>query len=150
MSITKTDGRGKHPNSRKNLIPAGPGDVRNPTGKSGPHTRTRIRYWLELMQEYQVIPDKNGNKKRVKMRNPVTGEEQAMSMKDLILYAQLAKATKGDTRAAEFLLDRLDGKPGQPITGPDGESLFGGATAEDVDRKIAEMQAKFEAKKARK
>lgn len=61
----------------------------------------------------------NGRPKKLpeidKLLADVLGEDGKNSEAKAILKALLTKAKKGDTRAAEILLDRAYGKPKQPI-----------------------------------
>lgn len=61
----------------------------------------------------------NGRPKKLpeidKLLADVLGEDGENSEAKAILKALLTKAKKGDTRAAEILLDRAYGKPKQPI-----------------------------------
>lgn len=50
-----------------------------------------------------------------KFLNPFTGEMEEMSMADALHLTQIFKAADGDTRAYEILMDRVEGKPSQPI-----------------------------------
>jgi hypothetical protein len=83
-----------------NLIPFVKGQSGNPAGKpkGATHSSTRLRRLLELIQ---------------KKKNPVTGVEEEFSTLELMDAAQIAKALKGDSKAYEALLDRLEGKPVQ-------------------------------------
>ena len=55
--------------------------------------------------------------------NPLTGETEMVTVWDQILFAQAKKAIKdGDTTAASFLHDRLEGKPVQYV-GADPETV---------------------------
>lgn len=83
-----------------NLIPAVKGEVRNPKGrgKGVPNSKTRLLKLLELV---------------TKVRNPVTGEEEEFSIAEQLDMKMIAKAMKGDTKAYEVVIDRLEGKPKQ-------------------------------------
>jgi hypothetical protein len=83
-----------------NLIPAQKGEVRNPKGrgKGVPNSKTRLLKLLELV---------------TKVRNPVTGEEEEFSIAEQLDMKMIAKALKGDTKAYEIVIDRLEGKPKQ-------------------------------------
>jgi len=86
--------------NEQNLIPAQKGEVRNPNGrpKGVPNSKTRLLRLLELV---------------TKVRNPVTGEEEEFSIAEQLDMQIIAKARKGDLKAYEILLDRLEGKPKQ-------------------------------------
>jgi hypothetical protein len=83
-----------------NLIPAQKGEVRNPNGrpKGVPNSKTRLLKLLELV---------------TKVRNPVTGEEEDFSIAEQLDMQIIAKARKGDIKAYEIILDRLEGKAKQ-------------------------------------
>ena len=83
-----------------NLIPAQKGEVRNPKGrgKGVPNSKTRLLRLLELV---------------TKVRNPVTGEDEEFSIAEQLDMQIIAKARKGDLKAYEILLDRLEGRPKQ-------------------------------------
>ena len=86
--------------NEQNLIPAQKGEVRNPNGrpKGVPNSKTRLLRLLELV---------------TKVRNPVTGEEEEFSIAEQLDMQIISKARKGDLKAYEILLDRLEGKPKQ-------------------------------------
>jgi hypothetical protein len=86
--------------NEQNLIPAKKGEVRNPNGKPKGvlNSKTRLLRLLELV---------------TKVRNPVTGEEEDFSIAEQLDMQIIAKARKGDLKAYEILLDRLEGKPKQ-------------------------------------
>ena len=83
-----------------NLIPAQKGEVRNPNGrgKGVPNSKTRLLRLLELVQ---------------KRRNPITGEDEDFTVLELMDMQMISKALKGDQRAYEAVVDRLEGKPKQ-------------------------------------
>lgn len=86
--------------NEQNLIPAKKGEVRNPNGrpKGVQNSKTRLLRLLELV---------------TKVRNPVTGEEEDFSIAEQLDMQIIAKARKGDLKAYEIILDRLEGKPKQ-------------------------------------
>jgi hypothetical protein len=86
--------------NEQNLIPAKKGEVRNPNGKPKGvlNSKTRLLRLLELV---------------TKVRNPVTGEEEEFSIAEQLDMQIIAKARKGDLKAYEIILDRLEGKPKQ-------------------------------------
>lgn len=90
-------GRGSHPNSRANLKPAQPGEVRNPSGKpEGTKDRaTVIRKWVETPAE---------------VTNPVTKAKERGTVEDLIVIAQVSQAVKGNTAAFKELMDSIYGR----------------------------------------
>lgn len=87
------------------------GQSGNPKGrkKGIPDVRTQIK---ELF----------GKKKRV--LDPLTGNHKSQSIQRQVILAQIGRALKGDTKAFNSLIDRLEGKAVQPISGPDGEALL--------------------------
>lgn len=87
-------------NSRKlaNLRPIQKGEVRNPKGKpkGTKNFATIARKWLESPAE---------------TIHPITKKRAHLTQLDVIILEQIKKARRGDTRAFEALLDRMDGKP---------------------------------------
>jgi len=86
--------------NEQNLIPAKKGEVRNPNGKPKgiQNSKTRLLRLLELVQ---------------KKKNPITGEEEEFTVLELMDMQMIAKALKGDQRAYQEVIDRLEGKPKQ-------------------------------------
>ena len=86
--------------NEQNLIPAQKGEIRNPNGrpKGIPNSKTRLLRLLELVQ--------------VKT-NPITGEKEEFTVAEQLDMMVLQKAFKGDLRAYQEILDRLEGKPKQ-------------------------------------
>lgn len=86
--------------NEQNLIPAKKGEIRNPKGrgKGVLNSKTRLLRLLELVTE---------------TKNPVTGENEEFSIAEQLDMQIIAKARKGDLKAYEILLDRLEGKPKQ-------------------------------------
>ena len=86
--------------NEQNLIPAKKGEVRNPKGrgKGVLNSKTRLLKLLELVTT---------------ARNPVTGEDEEFTIAEQLDMQIIAKARKGDLKAYEILLDRLEGKPKQ-------------------------------------
>jgi hypothetical protein len=72
----------------------------NPNGrpKGVQNSKTRLLRLLELVQ---------------KKRNPITGEEEDFTVLELMDMQMISKALKGDQRAYEAVVDRLEGKPKQ-------------------------------------
>lgn len=88
-----------NPNPKtENLIPfTGGYDPRRGHAKRGvPHSSTRLKRLLELTEN---------------LTNPITGEVEGFTVAEQIDLAQIIKARKGDTKAYNALLDRLEGKP---------------------------------------
>jgi hypothetical protein len=79
-----------------------PFQVGNPGGpgrpKGVPNSKTRLLRILELVQ---------------KKRNPVTGQDEEFSIAEQMDLQLINKALKGDMKAYEILMDRLEGKPKQ-------------------------------------
>lgn len=86
--------------NEQNLIPAQKGEVRNPKGrgKGVLNSKTRLLRLLEL---------------ETKRKNPITGEEEEFSIAEQMDMQLINKALKGDMKAYEILMDRLEGKPKQ-------------------------------------
>jgi len=84
----------------ENLTPYPKGVSGNPAGKpkGTQHSKTRLLRILDLVQ---------------KKRNPITGEEEDFTVLELMDMQMIAKALKGDQRAYEAVVDRLEGKPKQ-------------------------------------
>lgn len=62
--------------------------------------KTIIKKWLDA---------------KTKHYNPISGTEEELTQYDIIALQQIAKARKGDTKAFEAVLDRVEGKPKQEI-----------------------------------
>lgn len=92
-----------------NLIPPVKGEVRNPKGrgKGVPNSKTRLKRLLELTED---------------LTNPITKEVEGFSVAEQMDLAQIVKARKGDTKAYNAILDRLEGRPKQEV----GVDLEGG------------------------
>lgn len=93
-----------------NLIPFAKGDdPRRQLGrKEGSRNRSTIaRHWLDSS---------------IDTNNPLTGEEQLMSVEDAITLQQISRAKTGDTNAYKAVMDSAYGAPKQAIehTGEDG------------------------------
>ena len=86
--------------NEQNLIPAQKGEVRNPKGrgKGVLNSKTRLLKLLELVTT---------------VKNPITGEEEDFTLAEQLDMQIIAKARKGDLKAYEIILDRLEGKPKQ-------------------------------------
>lgn len=91
-----------NPNAADNLIPAQPGEVRNPKGrgKGVPNTKTRLVRLLNLTEN---------------LKNPITQEVEGFTVAEQLDLAQIIRARKGDTRAYTAIMDRLEGKPAQHL-----------------------------------
>ncbi len=86
--------------NEQNLKPFPKGVSGNPAGKPKgvQNSKTRLLRLLELV---------------TKVRNPVTGEEEDFSIAEQLDMQIIAKARKGDLKAYEVILDRLEGKAEQ-------------------------------------
>lgn len=86
--------------NEQNLKPFPKGVSGNPAGKpkGTEHSKTRLKRLLELVQ---------------KKKNPITGNEEEFTVLEIMDMQMIAKAVRGDQRAYEVLLDRLEGKPKQ-------------------------------------
>ena len=85
-----------------NLIPPVKGEVRNPNGrpKGIPNSKTRLLRLLVLTEQ---------------LKNPVTGEVEGFTVMEQLDMQQIIKARKGDTKAYQLLVERLEGKPQQTV-----------------------------------
>lgn len=86
--------------NEQNLIPAKKGEIRNPKGrgKGVLNSKTRLLKLLELVTE---------------TKNPVTGEIEEFTIAEQLDMKIIAKAMRGDIKAYQELLDRLEGKAKQ-------------------------------------
>jgi hypothetical protein len=86
--------------NEQNLIPAKKGEVRNPNGrpKGVPNSKTRLLRLLELVQT---------------QTNPITGEKEEFTVAEQLDMVLINKARKGDIRAYQEVMDRLEGKAKQ-------------------------------------
>jgi hypothetical protein len=86
--------------NEQNLTPFKKGEVANPNGrpKGVPNSKTRLLRLLELVQ--------------VKT-NPITGEKEEFTVAEQLDLMVLQKAFKGDLRAYQEILDRLEGRAKQ-------------------------------------
>lgn len=86
-----------HPNSLANLKPVKKGEVRNPLGRAVPGYLRR-KEMLEKVAN-TLVKAKNAD-----------GEEIECPVDEAIAWAQVRRATKGDTKAADWFYNRLDGR----------------------------------------
>jgi hypothetical protein len=86
--------------NNQNLKPFPKGVSGNPKGapKGVQQSKKRFLRFLEVLQN---------------MKNPITGEMEDISLIERMDLAQFHKALKGDTRAYQEIMDRLEGKPEQ-------------------------------------
>lgn len=79
-----------------------PGQSGNPAGRPPgiPNAKTRYKRLLELTS---------------KKANPVTGDLEEFTQLELMDMAVFNKALKGDLRAYQEIMDRLEGKPQQSV-----------------------------------
>jgi len=73
---------------------------KNGRPKGSLSAKTIIKKWLETKDDWV---------------HPVTKEKVKLTQYDIIALQQIAKARKGDTRAFDAVLDRVEGKPKQEI-----------------------------------
>lgn len=96
--------RGKNPNSLKNLKPFRKGNCANPTGR--PPKDVSL---TSLLKKYiDEIPER------------VKGKVNTKTWRELLVEAWLIGAYKGNTVFFKELLERLDGKVPQSLTGEGG------------------------------
>lgn len=88
--------------NEKNLKPFKKGKSGNPSGRKpgALSLKTYIKKWLAAEENFE---------------NPITKEIEKLTQYDILVIQQIAKARKGDTKAFEALLDRVEGKPKQSI-----------------------------------
>ena len=86
--------------NEQNLTPFKKGEVANPNGrpKGIPNSKTRLLRLLELVQ--------------VKT-NPITGEKEEFTVAEQLDMMVLQKEFKGDLKAYQEILDRLEGRAKQ-------------------------------------
>jgi hypothetical protein len=86
--------------NEQNLTPFKKGEVANPNGrpKGVPNSKTRLLRLLEIVQV---------------QTNPITGEKEEFSVAERLDLMVLQKAFKGDLRAYQEILDRLEGRAKQ-------------------------------------
>lgn len=103
-----------------NLIPAKKGEVRNPHGRPiGSKSKGTIaRQWLTVSVDFH---------------NPISGQNERMSLEDTIVLSQIIKASKGDTHAFKALMDCAYGNMPQ-ILDEEGQPIA--VTAKDVVERL--------------
>jgi hypothetical protein len=90
-----TLGRGSHPNSRANLRPIQPGEVRNPSGRPR-------QVATKLLREMSVAQAEGAGDGETRLSR--------------IVNQLLSKAEGGDLDAIKIVLDRLEGRPRQSVS----------------------------------
>jgi hypothetical protein len=63
--------------------------------------------------------------------NPLTGQQEDMSLAEALHLTQIFKAATGDTRAYEAVMDRVDGRPSQ-VFGSDPDNPLPSVTPQIV------------------
>lgn len=103
-----TKGKGMNPNSLKNLRPY-------PKGVSGHPGRTPKNYSLTslLKEAGEVVP-------KLKEGNTKNWQQLCAELAWPAAYKELLK---GDHRLYQFIAERIDGKPVQPVTGEGGGAI---------------------------
>lgn len=105
----KEDKRGKHPNSLKNLEKGQ--RMAWSKGKSGnPNGHSLIGLVKKLLQDVPEIM--------------IGGKRNTKKWRELIVHAWLVGAYQGNATYFKELLERIEGKVAQPITGAEGEPLI--------------------------
>lgn len=99
-------------NGNGTLIPAAPGEVRNPAGrgKGRQNNKTIINKWVSAL---------------ITAKNPLTKADEEMTVLDVMNLALIGKAMKGDHKAYKELMDRLEGRSPQSVvlTGDEGKPV---------------------------
>ncbi len=109
----KEDNRGKHPNSLKNLEKGQ--RMAWKEGKSGnPNGHSLTGLIKKLLSD---VPDIQ-----------IGGKRNTKKWRDLIAQAWLVGAYQGNPTYFKELLERIEGKVAQPVTGAEGEPLIPAST----------------------
>jgi hypothetical protein len=101
----------------KNLIPAKRGEVRNPKGRG-----KGKQNWSTILKHYMKVVPKldKGTIEFFGLEDfPAKMKKDTKTVQHIIAARLLSKATKGDLKAIEMLLDRMEGKPTQTIASVD-------------------------------
>lgn len=86
----------------ENLTPFKPGESGNPNGRPKGSISMKQKIEKILSMEIDDI-------------NPITLEGEKMTIGEALIFRQVLKARKGDTRAFEVLKDHIEAKPKQGI-----------------------------------
>ena len=116
----------KNPNRSGLRPPIQKGEVRNPTGRP----KTSKESILAQLAEMITVTTPGG--------------ARIISVREAIIKAQINKAMRSDSRAAEFLFDRTEGKPVQTqVVISDHESRFSSLSVQELIelRDIAKREA---------
>jgi len=83
-----------------------PGKSGNPKGRPEgiPNARTRYRRFLDLTE---------------KIKNPVSGIEEIMTVMEALDLMQIAKARKGELASYKEIVDRMEGRPSENKENPE-------------------------------
>lgn len=112
--------------SAKDLIPFKKGQSGNPNGRpvGVKNKSTIVKKWLCV---------------NVDFHNPITGQNERMSLEDTIVLSQIIKASKGDTHAFKALMDCAYGNMPQ-ILDEEGQPIA--VTAKDVVERLRSILRK--------
>lgn len=91
-----------NPNAAKNLKPAKKGEIRNPKGKPKGTLNSKT-----ILKRFMAIEEK--------VRNPMTGTDEKLTLAETLYLVQLAKARKGDLSSFKEVMDRWEGRAQQSI-----------------------------------
>jgi len=93
-----------NPKSLQNLRPCKKGETHNPLGlkKKGKRLQTILAEILD---------------KKVKITDPITKQPDEKEISEVLMLKLVAAAIQGDLKAINLILERLEGKPDQHITG---------------------------------
>lgn len=84
----------------------------NPGGPGMPKGHRTMKTILQEIYDTEIIGI-----------DPKTNEPRKMTMGEAIAMGQFKMAAKGNTKAFNAIMDRLEGKVALPISGPDGSPL---------------------------
>ena len=103
-----------HNNNEQNLTPFKPGH--KPVGAGRPKGTKNTATIIKKFMKAKMRVDKH----------PITKKPGTLTMQEMMVLAMLKKATNGDARAFDSLIDRIDGKVPQKIQPQIGEGGEGG------------------------